>query len=128
MRRVLAACSLLLIAVGCATPGSPTESGESGRNVLTQEDMVDFRDMDAYETVRRLRPQWLRTRGESTSGLGSLPVQVHVDGQHLGDAEDILVRIPTVQVLRMSYLDSSTATIRYGVGFQNGTILVETRR
>lgn len=120
---------LTLLALAACAGGSPEgpDRPSSSPNELNRQEMSEWDDFPAWDTVRRMRPNWLRTRGESTGGLGNEGVKVHVDGTPMGLASDILPRIPTRSVLQMRYMTSNDATTRYGAGYQNGVILVTTR-
>jgi hypothetical protein len=121
--------TLAVAALTACAGGSPEgpDRPSSSPNQLHRQELAEWDDFPAWDTVRRLRPNWLRTRGESSGGLGNDGVKVHIDGTPMGEAENVLQRLPTRSVLEMRYMSSADATTRYGAGYQNGVILVTTR-
>jgi len=88
-----------------------------GRNQLT-----------AMALIRRLRPGWLRARGQTslTNGAASYPV-VYIDEIRHGGLPT-LSRIPTSEILRLEYYNTSDATTRWGTGHTAGVINIVTGR
>lgn len=85
-------------------------------------------DLTAMALVRRLRPGWLRARGQSSFSdpSASYPV-VYVDEIRHGGLET-LHSIPTSEVESMQYFSSADATTRWGTGHPSGVINVVTGR
>lgn len=113
----------LLLACG----GSQTQ-GTRDRTVITEREIEESALLDAFEVVRALRPEFLRTRG-SSSFRATEPVeaQVYVDGVRIGDPAS-LRRLPRDVLREIRYIDAREATTRYGTGHGAGAILVATKR
>ncbi len=122
---------LLLLAVpvttSCATSTQSASQGRSGgRNLITAEELAAAPDLNVFDAVRRLRPNWLRARG-TESALGTVPVVVYVDGMRRGDVDALsIIRLDEVTEIR--FLDGPDATTRYGINVGGGVIEVVTRR
>lgn len=112
-------CALLLVlaAAGCTTTGA--SSNRSVGDVLTEEELAEYSNQDAYSAIQRLKPTWLRRRGGSP--------EVVVDGVHRGGT-GVLRRISVLEIEQILYRDPGEATMRYGTGFPYGAIVIETRR
>lgn len=93
------------------------EISSRGQNVVT-----------AYALIRRLRPAWLRARGQTsfTSGAASYPI-VYIDEVRHGGLPT-LHRIPTAEILRLEFYSTADATTRWGTGHPSGVINVVTGR
>jgi hypothetical protein len=115
--------ALALGLTGCASAGAG--GGDSGprrtANRIILEELEPVQQLDAYDAIRRLRPQWLNSRG------GSSP-QVLVDGTRQPGGLESLRSIRSSEIQEMRYMSSSDATTRFGTGFDGGAILVTTRR
>ncbi|MDT8342043.1 MAG: hypothetical protein RQ751_11070 [Longimicrobiales bacterium] len=120
----LPALAVALLMGGCAAGGSGGGS-ESGFNVITREDLAELHRLNAYQAVRRLRPQWLEARGLD-SFYSTNEVVVYQDGTRMGGVNFLRsLRVNDVATLR--FLDSRAATTRYGGGHPSGAIMVTTR-
>ncbi len=126
MRRIVSAASALaatLVVVACA--GYSTGSPRSNSNLITQVDIAEAGTADAYQLVQRLRPVWLQIRGSTSFTQGS-DVAVYLDGTKVGERE-ALRSIRTDDIQSIEFLDAGRAQLRFGVGHENGAILVTTR-
>lgn len=113
----------LLLACG----GSQTQ-GTRDRTVITEREIEESALLDAFEVVRALRPEFLRTRGSSSFRVTEpVEAQVYVDGVRTGDPAS-LRRLPRDVVREIRYIDAREATTRYGTGHGAGAILVATKR
>lgn len=137
MRALLFAVLLVPLAA-CATAGSSTETRTS-RNEITRADIEAATGATtAYEVVRRLRPQWLRTRGQgSMHPAADEGIVIYVDGARAGvipagtmqsAGPNPLETLTTDRVERIRYYGASIATQRFGTGHPHGAIEVVTRR
>jgi len=79
----------------------------------------------AYDLVQKLRPMWLRKRGQ-TSFTQEGDVVVYLDGTRLG-AREALRGVSTVNLESLEYIDAGRATNRFGAGHVNGAILLRSR-
>lgn len=98
--------------------------------VVRQPDVISLEEIqmttdvrDAYELIRRLRPQFLQVRATGTGGR-TKPVDllVWVNGAERGSLET-LRSIPAHAVLEIRKLSAADAVTQYGKD-QNGVILV----
>lgn len=116
----------LVAALSCWT--ATRRAGAVGsRDVLLPDEIEAIAATTAYDAVSRLRPEWLRRRGQiSLQDPSAGEVVVYLDGVRYGgprSLETIRVEI----VAHMEYLDASDATTRFGTGHGGGAILVRTR-
>jgi hypothetical protein len=118
--RLVAALAPLPILVGCASSGF-------NRNVITAPELSRTRAMSAYDAIRHIRPELLRTRDPGTLVYfkASRPL-VAVDNTLVGTV-DLLRAIPVAKVARIEFVNGWKATKLYGSGFGNGVMLIETR-
>ena len=121
----------LLALIAAAAPGAAGAQEEKRsypRNLITFEEIRD-RAPDAktaYDVVQRLRPQFLRTRPSgSIQNPTPVPVKVYVDGSSRAGV-NALREILSIAVVDIIYLDGKDATTRYGIGHENGAIVVRT--
>lgn len=115
--------ALLLGSTACASSGSSTPRGD--RNVLTHEALIETGEPDLQQAIQRLRPDWLRPRGQTISGRR---VAVFVDGAPRGDVSD-LRGMQIINVLEVTFVNASEAGFRYGtLAGAGGVIDVKTRR
>lgn|SRR5690606_17279380 len=119
------ASALLLGVAACGPSTRGTSTARPGLDVITAEQIDVASHANAFLLVQALRPQWLRTRGPSTTGAREV-VQVYVDGSHLG-GPDYLRQIASVSVARIEYLDGLEASQRWGMNHGGGAIVVTTR-
>ena len=112
---------------GCASTSGGGGGGGGGGNMLTNEQLTETGETNAYQAVQRLRPQWLRPRGQGSIG-GQTVVTLFVDGSPRGDASDL----NTMQVFNIEdirYLSASEAAFQFGtIAGNGGTLVVRTRR
>jgi hypothetical protein len=120
--RPLFAAALVLAA--CGTVNRSSAPDRRGTNDLTETELRDFATV--MDAVQSLRAGWLRERTplllSPRSGTESAsPVWVYWDGTRLGDPSS-LRRITTSEVSRVIHYDARTASVRWGVGHENGVI------
>src|SRR5687768_7983250 len=109
------------VLIGCAGAIRPAADG-GGANVITQ-DMIEAGaspTTDVRELLERLRPQWLRSRGQVSlqDENAGYPV-VYVDGIRFGSL-DTLRGLQVRGISRIEYIGSADATTRYGTGHMGG--------
>lgn len=119
-RAFIATFALTIGVAGCASGGGGGGGGGSA-NRLTQENLADVQQLDAYQAIQRLRPQWLRSRG------GNDP-QIVTDGMRQPGGLESLRQYRVSEIQELRYMSASEATNRFGTGFDGGAILVSTRR
>lgn len=122
--RAISLFGVLILLAGCA---SATGRSAGTSDVIGPEELNTVRVATAYEVVERLRPVFLRGRGQTTlAGDPQYPV-VYVDGMRQGGPE-ALRRVPSQDVNMIRYVSARDATTRYGTGHSAGAIEVTTRR
>jgi hypothetical protein len=118
--RLAGALSTLPILIAC---------GAAGRDpsVLTAPELTRSRAANAYDAIRRVRPEILRIRESgSLVYFSAANPAVALDNSLVGGVE-VLRSIPTEQVARIEYLSPRQAAERYGLGFSHGLVLVTKR-
>jgi hypothetical protein len=121
---ILFALPLLALA---ACGGSAAVSGENSSrndpNILTADQVRGY--SDAFQAVQTLRQQWLRVR--TPPDLDSATnVVVYESGVRVGGPE-VLRSISTISVQSIQYFNGIAASQRWGLGHENGVIMVNTR-
>lgn len=126
MRRTAVILIAILIA-GCAGRSSG-ERPVRDRNLITAEEIAEINVSTAYEVVRQLRPEYLRSRGVTSirDSSAEQPV-VYVSGMRLGGL-DQLNAIPATDVESIRYISATDATTRWGTNHTGGVIDVAVRR
>ncbi|HYC31010.1 MAG TPA: hypothetical protein VEB59_01915 [Gemmatimonadales bacterium] len=119
--RLAAVLSPLPILLACASAGARDS------HLITAPELSRGTPGTAYDAIRRIRPEMLRTRdpGSMVYFKPSRPA-VAVDNILVGGV-DVLRHLPAVEAARVEYVDSWVAARRYGMGFGNGLLLIETR-
>jgi hypothetical protein len=119
--RVLAALSPPPILIACAGASAHDP------NVITAPELARSRATSAYDAIRQIRPELLRTRdpGALVYFKTNRPL-IAVDNTLVGGIE-ALRAIPVHKVARIEYVNAWKAARRYGTGFGNGVMLIETR-
>jgi len=117
-----------LLASACVSPGARYSARpRASSDFLSTEELRGVTSSaDAYSTIQRLRPHWLRARHTSLTQDAEV-AQVYVDGIRLGLVE-VLREIPLNTISYMEYLDGITATQRFGTDHGGGAILITTMR
>lgn len=115
-----------LLLAACGTPSPTPTAGGSRSDELTQEDLQEYATV--LEAVQALRAGWLRARtplvlAPGTGTAPANPVWVYWDGTRVGDAS-YLGRISASQVSRVIRYDARAASVRWGIGHENGVIYV----
>ena len=82
----------------------------------------------AFDAVRQLRPEFLRSESPRTFGSGPTPPSVYLDGRHVGGLE-VLATISLDPVIEIRRLASGAAKNMFGsyCKCDGGVILVRTR-
>lgn len=124
---ILAFAVATTVCAGCASSGSGASAaaGQPGRaaDVITESELATAAVPDVYAAVERLRPAFLRTRGQSTIGGATVPIRVYVNGLLLGDATS-LRQLVVSDIKEIRYLSPTDATMRFGTGNSAGAIMV----
>jgi hypothetical protein len=91
-------------------------------NFITYDQIAPLNVSNAADAIRRLRPNWLRSRAGITEG----PV-VYVDAARRGGTR-VLTTVSVEMIEDIRYLSGPDATTRLGTGHRGGAILIRTRR
>ena len=119
--RLVGVLSPFPILIACASAGA------HHANVITAPELSRSKAGNAYDAIQQIRPEMLRTRdpGALVYFKARQPV-VAVDYNIVGGVE-VLRTLPTGKVARIEYVNSWLAAKKYGKGFGNGLMLIETR-
>jgi hypothetical protein len=115
--------AVLVLVTACAS--TPSSGRSRSSDLLTLEDIEASDQSNAYDLIRVMRPQWLRTRGPSSIHLSN-PIVVYLDGNRLGDP-DALTTIPLPTIEEIRFYSPMEAQRRWGLNHTNGAIAVRTR-
>jgi hypothetical protein len=119
--RLVGVLSPFPILIACASAGA------RDANVITAPELGRSKARNAYDAIRQIRPEMLRTRDPGTVVyFKARQPAVAVDNTLVGGVE-VLRTLPTGKVARIEYVNSQLAAKRYGTGFGNGVMLIETR-
>jgi len=119
--RLVGVLSPFPILIACASAGA------RDANVITAPELSRSEAGNTYDAIRQIRPEMLRTRDPGTVAYfkARTPV-VAVDNTLLGGVE-VLRALPAAKVARIEYVNSWESAKRYGTGFGDGVMLIETR-
>jgi hypothetical protein len=110
------------------SPASGDGERRTSPNELLREEI--FRDGEAdptaYELVQRLRPNWLRARGQVSLGSPEAAYALVYMNDVLFGGLMTLHQIPPSQIERMEFIRAIDATIRWGTGHTAGVINILT--
>jgi len=126
LRKLLA---VVLLCGGCASP-TPGGAGVSSRNrgVLVSAEIAQSSGVTAYDVLAQLRPEYLRSRGQSSlTDTGPATAVVYIDNVLMGSLS-ALRNLDAQAMSRVEYLNASDATTRFGTDHNGGAILVFTKR
>jgi hypothetical protein len=129
MRSLKLSLLFLPLVVACASGGGAGAGTSSSPNLLTAEDLAGVVDLTTLDAIRRLRPNWLRSRAAMSPATfepgGDMPA-VRLDGVISSGLEQ-LQDLPARDVQEITFLSAADATTLYGTGYVNGIIQVRTR-
>ena len=123
MRHPMVLAMVALVLGACAAGAS----GGSGMNPdrISRMEIDEAGPTSAYDLIQKLRPIWLRKRGQ-TSFTQEGDVVVYLDGTRLGERE-ALRTVSSVNLESLEFIDAGRATNRFGSGHVYGAILLRTR-
>jgi hypothetical protein len=128
MMRSILLVGVLATSIACATAGTSasgtTASGvRRDPNVITEQEIATSNGSNAYEVISRVRPTFLKQRGQTTiTQGGSMYATVYVNSQQYGDVTS-LRGISADQIREIRYYSASDAVSRFGS--QNGTGVIQ---
>lgn len=123
MGRTIAILALTMAIVGCSSRGAPDRPGRE-RHLITAQEINELNLSTAYDVVRHLRPEFLRSRGTMSlrNTRGEFAV-VYINGMRAGGLDQLnAIRANDVDTIR--YISASDATTRWGTGHTGGVIEV----
>jgi hypothetical protein len=130
LRRVLLGSAFLC--AGFAGAGCATASSADGTDMrtLTESEIRNVQASNALEVVRLLRPRWLQSRGDRSFGAIGQSILVYENGARLGTVEEVLHLVPAGNIIRMEWVDGSSAGLLPGAGSGHveAAILISTTR
>jgi hypothetical protein len=122
MRIILLAGLVAAVSLSCAPPATARASRDS--NVITSEEIVASQTTNAYDAVRRLRPNFLNSRGPTTiNGGGSAYARVYLDRVLFGDINS-LKNLSVNGIREIHYYNGPEASGRFGLDNTAGAIEV----
>lgn len=141
---MLAALALMfsLAQTGCvSTAGTPIAHNNVNRKnvssyrpyatspspaVITYSELSGVEATSLEQAIRRLRPEFLRERNQSSQLLVSATPDVYMDDRYYGELGS-LGMIPLREVREVRLVSAVESTVRYGRSHAGGTIVVRTR-
>jgi hypothetical protein len=116
----------LVIGTACATSGR-TAAPRRDSELITIEELTATEAATMHQVIQRLRPNWLRSRGQVSiqSPAAGNPV-VYIDDTRMGGVESLHSIIPS-EVQEVRHLNAADATNRFGTGHAGGAIIVRRR-
>jgi glutaredoxin len=115
--RIVPLLALAVLLAACASSGSSTgeRRSRSSSTLITAEDLETVQNLNAYDAINRLRPQWFQSRSPNES-----PV-VHLNGARIGGVRQLnTIQANTLSEIR--YRNGRDASTRYGTGYGGGVI------
>ena len=119
---VLVLCAAL---VGCAASAAGSTERRSSSNVLTRSEIVESGVTNLYDAIQQLRPQYLRSRGNTSLSGGSDQIKVYLNGSELGGTAT-LQTISATSVERVEFVRGPDTAVRFGLDNPAGVISVTT--
>jgi hypothetical protein len=126
--------ALLIVAasLGCASASSTKSSAAptSAKIITLPEIVAAGLGETAYDLIRRLRPNWLTTRGQTSvnnAQAASAYPNVYVDGVAYGDI-NTLRNLNAGQIGEIRFHQAYEAQTTFGMGNPAGVIAITTRR
>lgn len=116
-----------LLVAGCA-PAKNVVPGDYNPSIISQYELNQSHTITAIEAIRRLRPQWLNYRAQtSVREPNPPPPVVYSDEQAVGDMS-ILNQILVTQIESITFFKPTEAMIKYGTDRTSGVIAVKTKK
>lgn len=124
MRRLFV-LSVAAISLACAQQGMNQTEYNSG--LITEAEIVESGAQTAYEAVKKLRGNFLASRGRTTvNNTSTDEPTVYYDGQIFG-LLNTLKQIPANQVSEIRLYRAWEATTKYGTGNMGGVIAITSK-
>lgn len=125
-KNLFAAVVLLIGSVACAS--APTGGSSINMQVITQAEVEKTTAKNALEVVRKLRPNYLRGRGQITINApqGIITPNVYLNGQVYGSI-DALASIPATTIAEIRLYHAGEVPAQWEQNNPNGLIAVKTK-
>ena len=125
-RKTLAAVILLAGSIGCAS--AQTAGGSMNMQLITQQEIEKTTARNAYEAVKKLRPNYLLGRGQITINApqGLTTPNVYLNGQMFGPTES-LASIPASSIVEIRLYHAGEVPAQWEQNNPSGLIAVKTK-
>ncbi len=99
--------------VACAQQKQIAPAPPASRYLITSDELAQSSEIMLYDAIRRLRPNFLKTRGLSAYGAPETTrLTLYVDGQRMDTIDDIL-RISCKEVLEVRFYEPQVANTKF---------------
>ena len=122
VRRLMTYAAAGLLAVACA-PHSTGSAPSSRHNVITADELAPIGDLDLYDAIRRLRPNFLRSHGGQGVQSGIPELHLFIGTVRVDDL-DRLHEILARTVKEVVFLEPQQANARFGGNNAGGALVV----
>jgi hypothetical protein len=117
---------LIAAALGCATT-SATPGVRRDSKVITAQEIATVDVASAYDLIERLRPSFLRSRGQTSLGsAGPDYPNVYINGQRYGEINSLRTIVAS-QVLEVRYYNAADGATKFGLSNTGGVIELKLR-
>lgn len=127
---------LLAVAIATTTAACASSTGSSGSSntprrsadLITRDELTGVDAANMEQVIQRLRPTWLRGRGQVSIGNAEAgnPI-VYIGDTRLGGLQTLSTVVPA-EVQEVRRLSAAEATNRYGTGHAGGAIVLRRKR
>ena len=117
----------VILAASCA-PARNAIPGDYNPSLISEYELNQSSTNNAYDAIRRLRPQWLSYQPQTSvsAPIPPMPV-VYVDEQFVGDLST-LNQMLISQIESIAFYKAPEAMIKYGTNRTGGVITVTTKK
>jgi hypothetical protein len=117
----------VILALSCA-PAKNAIPGDYNGSIISEYELRQSATINAYDAIRRLRPQWLNYQAPTSvsNPTPGVPV-VYVDESFAGDLSALNQMLVT-QIESMSFYKPPQAMLKYGTNRTGGVIAVTTKK
>ena len=117
----------VILASSCA-PARNAIPGEYNASIISEYELNQSSTNNAYDAIRRLRPQWLNYQAPTSVSNPNPPIPVvYVDESFVGDLST-LNQMLISQIESISFYKAPEAMIKYGTNRTGGVITVTTKK
>ncbi|MEX1182433.1 MAG: hypothetical protein WEF86_04305 [Gemmatimonadota bacterium] len=126
-----------LVAEGTAQSTRPRDATPGSRpsNTLSADEIRFGAQTSALDLIQLTRPHWLRLRGGARLTGAPTGVVVYLDGMRMSGGQEASIStasalrgIPAAWIGTVQYLDPIEAPMFFGIGHDNGAIVITSRR